>query len=136
MQFGVINNMRCRLQAKDHILRIENGVQGLQALEVQIDIEPPKMLQQKIAYRISSTNGVLVAIVDRQEVGIIFSQKSAIVSIAPKPVFPAGMVLQPGVPQKTKLLWYLSRLPSLVDDMRDHGWSSGIGPSSGRPATA
>ena len=116
-----------RLQANQQAAPGQQRVERAQRLVVEVGVEPTKVKEQEVARGVHAHNRVGVALVDRQEPGVVRVEESPQILVGPEPILPAGVVRAPGLLVGSPLGGKLGALPGLVDDARDAGGRSGAG---------
>lgn len=91
----------------------------LQALEVQIHLEPAEMVEQEIPNCVSPHDRFGIAVVDRQEPRIVLLEECAVVRVGPQPVAPTGMVDAPGIVLFLPFQWYVRVFPGLGESRKE-----------------
>lgn len=121
----LFEEMLRRLMAQYQTMLGEQGVEGAQGFEIEVDIHAAVAMKHEIACRIDTADGLAVPIVDRQKPSVVLAHQFPVVFIGPQAKVPVGMMPLPGDLEGTPGLRYLGVLPSLVEVAGDlGGWGA------------
>ena len=88
---GVLRRWQCQSSETSLCFTIENRIQRLQALHIQVQINPAMAQQDEVTSRIHTFDMMRVAVVCTQKLREVNFDQPTIVLIGPEAIVPAGM---------------------------------------------